>query len=125
MALDIQIKTSQETQLHLTITGQLDTNTAANLETAIQKALNSKITAVIFDLQGLKFISSAGLRILAKTQKIMKKRSGKVYFTNLQPQVRKVFDIVKAVSLSHIFASVAELDDYLACMQKQVINDNQ
>ena len=125
MALDIQTKTCQETQLHLSLTGQLDTNTAANLDTAIQKALKPKITVVIFDLQGLKFISSAGLRILAKTQKIMKKRSGKVYFTNLQPQVRKVFDIVKAVSLSDIFESVTEMDNYLASMQTQVINDKE
>ena len=40
---------------------------------------------------------------------------------NLQPQIRKVFDIVKAVPVSDVFASVAELDAYLDTMQRKVL----
>jgi hypothetical protein len=39
------------------------------------------------------------------------------------PQVRKVFDIVKAVPLNSIFSSTAELDEYLDHMQRKVSED--
>ena len=39
---------------------------------------------------------------------------------NPQPAVRKVLDIVKAIPPGGIFASVAELDEYLDAMQRQV-----
>ena len=48
------------------------------------------------------------------------RRGGKTLFGYLQPGVKKVFDIVKAVDLSTVFASVAELDDYLDAIQKQL-----
>jgi hypothetical protein len=39
---------------------------------------------------------------------------------NLQPQIKKVFDIVNALPSMKIFASVDELDDYLDAIQKRV-----
>ncbi|MGN6093137.1 MAG: STAS domain-containing protein, partial [Luteibacter jiangsuensis] len=39
---------------------------------------------------------------------------------NPQPQVKKVFDIVKAVPVAEVFASVGELDQYLDHMQRQM-----
>ena len=44
-----------------------------------------------------------------------------VLVVNLQPQIRKVFDIVKAVPVADVFASQRELDDYLDTMQKKVL----
>ncbi len=38
---------------------------------------------------------------------------------NLQPQIRKVFDIVKAIPDSSIFASIDELDKYLDSIQRK------
>lgn len=43
--------------------------------------------------------------------------------SNLQPQIQKVFDIVKAVPLNSIFSSTAEADSYLDLMQKKVLQD--
>jgi anti-sigma B factor antagonist len=68
----------------------------------------------------LVFISSAGLRVFAKARKTMTSRKGKVYFTHLTPQVKKVFDIVKAVLLAEVFANIQELDAYLEAMQAGV-----
>lgn len=44
--------------------------------------------------------------------------------SNPQPQIRKVFDMVKAVPLSDVFASTEELDAYLAAMQRKVIEQS-
>ena len=56
-----------------------------------------------------------------KARKALAARAGKVLVVNLQPQIRKVFDIVKAVPVSDVFASVAELDAYLDAMQRKVL----
>ena len=100
--------------------GQLDSLTAPDLDKSIQTNLTENIKTLIFDLQNLSFISSAGLRVFAKTRKILKSREGDVFFINITPQVKKVFDIVKAVPLSEVFANVEELDKYLAVMQSNI-----
>ena len=41
---------------------------------------------------------------------------------NPQPQIQKVFDVVKAVPLNEIFSTVAEADAYLDAMQKKVLS---
>jgi hypothetical protein len=38
-------------------------------------------------------------------------------FINLQPQIKKVFDILNALPSLKVFASIQELDGYLDAMQ--------
>ena len=54
-------------------------------------------TNLIFDLAKLEYISSAGLRTIFKTKKATAKSGGATFVVNPQPQVQKVFDIVKAM----------------------------
>jgi anti-sigma B factor antagonist len=123
MALQILADNSNSDTLCLSLDGQLDTLTASDLEKSLQSNINQDIQTIIFDLQNLSFVSSAGLRVFAKARKIMKSKEGKVFFTNLTPQVKKVFDIVKAVPISEVFASIEELDAYLTVMQSNVESD--
>ena len=48
-------------------------------------------------------------------------KGAKCYITNAQPQVQKVFEIVKALPGMSVFTSTQELDKYLAEMQRKVI----
>ncbi|MEE9264013.1 MAG: STAS domain-containing protein, partial [Vicinamibacteria bacterium] len=66
------------------------------------------------------YLSSAGIRSMFRAQKSMKARAGKALIVNPQPAVQKVFDIVKAVDLSAVFASVQELDKYLDTIQRKM-----
>ncbi len=75
---------------------------------------------LVIDLSALEYISSAGLRSLAQLRKQMHDREGRTLLLNPQPQVKKVFDIVKAVPVAEVFANVAELDQYLDHMQRQM-----
>jgi len=43
---------------------------------------------------------------------------------NLQPQIQKVFDILKAIPSLKVFASIEELDRYMDVMQKAVQKQN-
>lgn len=84
--------------------------------------IEPKIKNLVFDLQNLNFVSSAGLRIFAKARKMAKSKQNKVYFINPTPQVKKVFEIVKAVPISEVFQNIQELDDYLLKIQSKTID---
>jgi anti-anti-sigma factor len=76
--------------------------------------------SIIFDLKDLSYIGSAGVRVILAAKKALEVTGGDVILTNLQPQIRTVFDIIKAVPSLSIFESVEELDRYLDTMQKKV-----
>lgn len=73
-----------------------------------------------FNLAGLDYISSAGLRSIFRARKALHAHAGRVLVMQPQPGVRKVFELVKAVPVEDIFASQAELDGYLTAIQDKV-----
>lgn len=104
------------------IGGRLDTHTYAELDQALAPLLaNPTVISLVLDLEGLDYISSAGIRSVFKARKALAARAGKVLVVNPQPQIQKVFDLVKAVPLNEIFTSVAEADAYLDAMQRKVV----
>ena len=105
----------------LALAGRLDTNTAPQLDQELDRVLHAgEIKQLVFDLSQLEYLSSAGIRCFIRARKVIEPRGGKVAIVNPQPGVRKVLDIVKAIPSAGIFGSVAELDEYLDAMQKQV-----
>ena len=71
-------------------------------------------------MKELEYVSSAGLKVIAKACRKMKEKSGAVAITGLQPQIEKVFDIIKALPDFGIFKDDAEADEYFDHMQKLV-----
>jgi len=102
------------------LVGRFDTLTAPQGEKELQPVVAGSAQYVIFDLAGLTFISSAGLRVLLGTRKALAARGAQLHLINLQPQIAKVLDIVKALPGINIFKSLAEMDEYLAAMQRKV-----
>ncbi len=100
--------------------GAIDANTYTILEKKVEEVLKESPDVIIFDMEFADYISSTGIRVLLKTKKTLKETAGKMVFINLQPQIRKVFDILQAVPTLKVFASIAELDNYLDVMQKAV-----
>jgi anti-anti-sigma factor len=98
--------------------GSIDASTYSVLEEKVDEILKIPPDVIIFDMEFADYISSTGIRVLLKTQKAMKKTNGRMVFMNLQPQIRKVFDILKAIPTLKVFASIEELDNYLDVMQK-------
>jgi len=120
MPFNFRVEEGRSFTKTIVLEGRLDTESAPELEGPLDTVLASAIKVLVFDLSGLEYITSAGLRLLMRAQKSMSARSGKVLMLNPQPPVRKVFDIVKATDVSQVFRSVAELDAYLDAMQKGV-----
>lgn len=70
-------------------------------------------------MEGVEYVSSMGVSAILQARENFEKE-GIIFLTlNLQPQVKKVFDIVKALPASTIFASVEELDNYLRVIQER------
>ena len=119
MSLKITVDKSPTPTLKLV--GRLDTDTAPQLDGELNKVLARKeIKRLVFDLSGLDYLSSAGIRCFVRARKALEPGGGTVAILNPQPGVRKVLDIVKAIPAKGIFASVAELDEYLDAIQKQI-----
>ena len=85
------IKKKDGGSLKIALEGRLDTSTAPSLEEALKEELNG-VTDLEFDFAKLEYISSAGLRVLLSTQKIMKKQ-GNMKVKNVCPEIMEVFDI--------------------------------
>jgi anti-sigma B factor antagonist len=121
MKLSVTSKQKMDGVVMLSPSGRLDTGTYPMLEEQVDAVLKEKPHTLVFDMEMLDYISSMGVRVIARAQKVMKARNGKVVLLNLQPQIRKVFEIIKALPSQQVFSSMAELDDYLDRMQRQVI----
>jgi len=101
--------------------GSLDSNTYLGLQEEIDKILQEKPNMIVFDMKALDYMSSAGVRVVLKTRNTLQKNGGKITFLNLQPQIKKVFEIINAMPSLKIFTSIRELDEYLDVMQKKTI----
>lgn len=84
-------QTRNGAELTVTLTGRLDTTTAPELEAALQQGLPG-VERLVFELAGLEYISSAGLRVLLFAQKVMN-RQGKMAVRGANETIREVFDI--------------------------------
>jgi len=122
MALDITILRNVDNQKTGAVTvkldGSLDTATSPELERHLAPVLADKPKDILFDLADLKFISSAGLRVFSAVRKQLKERGGQVAFANLQPQIKEVFEIIKALPGVSLFKDLAEFDAYIAARQR-------
>lgn len=79
-----------ETQT-LVVAGRLDTQTAPELEKEVD-AITSDVKELIFDMAGLEYVSSAGLRVILKAQKIMNAQ-GSMKLISVNDSIMEVFDI--------------------------------
>ena len=84
-------KINNGTALTLVVAGRLETLTAPSLEKVVREELDG-VTELVFDLTGLEYISSAGLRVLLTAQKTMNAK-GAMKVTGVNGIVREVFEV--------------------------------
>ena len=81
-------KTLSGAALTVALERRLDTTTAPKLE----EELRGGITRLVFDVEKLEYISSAGLRVLLAMQKLMN-RQGAMLLRNVNEAVMEVFEV--------------------------------
>ena len=128
MSLDIKIKRDLDlARQHIAtveLAGSLDTATAPELERGLMPLIDGTLQRLVFDLAGLKFISSAGLRVFGIARKRMSESGGQLAFVNMQPQIEEVFEIIKALPGLDVFTNMAEMDSYLSARQLRDRDDD-
>ena len=77
--------------LTMKLEGRLDTTTAPQLEAELKDSL-AGVTDLVLDFEKLEYISSAGLRVLLSTEKVMKQQ-GKMVLKNVCSDIMEVFEI--------------------------------
>lgn len=79
-------------KLMVALSGRLDTSAAPGAQREILGALGD-VTELVYDLENLEYISSAGLRILIASLKEMKAKDGSMTLINVSEGVREILDL--------------------------------
>ena len=77
--------------------GRLDTTTASQLEEAVKESIED-VNTIIFDATDLKYISSAGLRVLMSAKKRISDR-GDVVVKHVSDEVMEIFEVTGFVDI--------------------------
>ena len=75
----------------LALEGRLDVKSAPQLQAELQKVLH-RTTELVFDMQGVNYISSSGFRVLLLAQKQMN-RQGKMRLIHVNDAVMQIIAI--------------------------------
>ncbi len=90
------------------LNGRLDSNTSPALETKLMEAMEGGARSVVIDFENLDYISSAGLRIILKTTKDLKRTEGNIVLCAMQDYVKEVFEIAGFDSFLPIVPTVED-----------------
>jgi anti-anti-sigma factor len=124
MSLTIQMETKRPGFWFVSLNGRIDQTTAEECDEKISSILLPETRAIVFDMTGLNYISSMGLRIVLKTRRFMSGQGGAVYMMNVQPQIEKVFEIANLLQGMRLFADTKEADEYFDAIQKSVLESS-
>ena len=123
MGLKIRRNVQRAHAMTLMLEGKINNDTADNLDQEIQQVVREGINSLVLDLEGVEMISSAGVGVVIKAKTSLVRRGGDLFMVNLQPQIQKVFDIMRLLPAMNVFASVKELDEYLTKVQKRIVEE--
>ena len=72
---------------------RIDTINAGDFEREINPILSESGVDLELDCSELDYISSSGLRVVLKAQKMISANNGQMKLTGVKPQIKKVFDM--------------------------------
>jgi anti-sigma B factor antagonist len=93
-------KLSTDTGITLKIIGRLDTTTAPELEATVDGCI-AGLKELVMDCSELEYVSSAGLRVILKAQKLMNAQ-GTMKVMNVNETIMEVFEITGFADILNI-----------------------
>ena len=93
------IKKRSNDRLTIALVGRVDASNASDLEQEVKSSLDG-VTELVFDLEKLVYISSAGLRVLLATFKQMKVAKGTMALANVGENFK---DVLQNTGLDAVF----------------------
>ena len=121
MPLKVNVTKKEEGSFVISCLGSIDSLTYTELEKKLDALLVSSTRVLILNMEGVDYISSIGVSLVFKTKKAMDEHGGAFILTNLKPQIKAVFEVVKALPTMRVFESIEEADEYLSSIQRKAI----
>ena len=110
----MEITVEQQEAIHIfKLNGRLDSNTSQGFEEKIFEAISAGSKCMIVDFKDIDYISSAGLRVILKATKALKRDEGKLMLCSMQDYVKEVFEIA---GFDAFLPIVATMDDALKAL---------
>lgn len=121
MALDIKVIKKNNYVYSVELNGSIDSDTYEELDQALKEIVDEKTKAIVLDMGGINYISSIGVRVIVSTKNALKKKNATFAMVNLQPQIKKVFDVLNILPIIDIFEDMPEADKYIDQVIKEEI----
>jgi anti-anti-sigma factor len=120
MALTIEVRKDKPGVVTLALQGSLDSDTHESLDQEASGILSAPIRVLVLDMEGVTFMTSAGIGTIMKIKSSLAKKGVDLAMINLQPQVQKVFEIIRVLPSLGVFRDKEELDEYLGRIQRKM-----
>jgi len=90
----VEITTRQVNDaLAVDMAGRLDTETSDHAANELGRIVESSNSKVVLNLDGLEYVSSAGLRVILKAAKVLQASQGELKICHAKGLVKEVMDI--------------------------------
>ncbi|MBN1202352.1 MAG: STAS domain-containing protein [Anaerolineae bacterium] len=107
MAMEINSSEMKRVQLFEVI-GRVDSTNANELGTALDKSVDSGRNNLVLDLNGVEYMSSAGLREMVRVLKRVKRVGGDLRIANPSERVKEVFELAGLDTIFEIYPTQVE-----------------
>ncbi len=99
----------KENNVIITLDGRLDTSNYEEFSAKLKEIIDSGKRFLVFNLKGLEYISSSGLRVFLSTLKTLRLVEGDVILCCLNETIKSVFEVSGFLSLFRVEESVENL----------------
>ena len=90
------------------VSGDIDASSSIALDNALETAFQTNEKNILLNLEGLKYISSAGLGVFISRLEEINEKSINLIFFGLQENVKQVFSLLGLEDLLTIYATKSE-----------------
>jgi len=123
MKLKIDIQQTRPGIITMLPKGPLSGETHGLLDSEVSKILEEPLKVLVIDMQNVDFITSAGVGAIVKAKTSLVKKGADLAMINLQPQVQKIFEIIRLLPQIGVFQHRDELDEYLGKVQRRMTGE--
>jgi len=92
----------------LVLKGRLDSNTSDQFGEKLYSLIQAGENKLILDLGGVDYISSAGLRVIIKSVKDLKRIDGQLCLCSMKDYIREIFDLSGIATILPIHPTLEE-----------------
>lgn len=105
--LSIETDNTQSVSV-MRVKGRVDSDTAPELDEALTRLLNDKKNKIVLNLEGVEYLSSAGLRAMVKALKDAQNLSGDVHLASVSEPIEVILRTVGMMQMFKMYPSDQE-----------------